>query len=116
MDEALARIKRELGPDAVILSSREVRDASNRAAGTSYEVTAAPYESSSAAEVRPSSSANTSTFDARAVTLERKLLSGGVPMSAARTLAMRVRKTMRDNRSSFVDAVGTALRSDVSFA
>ena len=115
MEEALLRIKRELGPNAVILSSREVRDANNRAAGTSYEVTAAPCEAASGMESR-TPSANTSTFDARAVTLERRLLSGGVPMSAARTLAMRVRKVMRDTRMPFVDAVGTALRSDVSFA
>jgi flagellar biosynthesis protein FlhF len=115
MEEALLRIKRELGPDAVILSSREVRDANNRAAGTSVEVTAAPYETAQTFEPR-AASANNPTFDARAVTLERKLLSGGVPMNAARTLAMRVRKVLRDTRLSFVDAVASALRGDVAFA
>jgi flagellar biosynthesis GTPase FlhF len=110
MDEALSRIKRELGPDAVILSSRELRDSG---LSGSVEVTAAPF--GAAADLRNTNS-NTPSHDTRAATLERRLLAGGVPMSAARTLAMRVRKAMRESRLSFVDAVGAALRSDVSFS
>src|SRR5262245_19821737 len=109
MEEALLRIKRELGPDAVILSSREVRDAG---LSGSVEVTAAPFEATQ--ELR--SGGGASSYDMRAAALERRLLAGGVPMSAARTLAMRVRKGMRESRLSFVDAVGSALSSDVSFS
>jgi flagellar biosynthesis GTPase FlhF len=95
MEEALTRIKRELGPDAVILSSREVRE--GRGASLTVEVTAAPFELA-------------------AMTPKKRLVAGGVPMSAARTLAMRIRKELRDGRVPFVDAVTTALQSDVSFA
>jgi flagellar biosynthesis protein FlhF len=110
MEEALLRIKRELGPDAVILSSREVRETGLSGA---VEVTAAPFEAG--VELR-NSGASAPSFDSRAAALERRLLAGGVPMSAARTLAMRVRKGMRESRLSFVDAVGAALASDVSFS
>jgi flagellar biosynthesis protein FlhF len=112
MDEALTRIKRELGPDAVILSSREVRE--GRGATLTVEVTAAPFELAAMTPRKPLS--NGGSFDARAANFEKRLVAGGVPMSAARTLAMRIRKELRDGKVPFVDAVTTALSSDVSFA
>lgn len=114
MEEALTRIKRELGPDAVILSSREVRESTRTGSSLSVEVTAAPYENAELTPSRPLS--NGSQFDARAANFEKRLVAGGVPMSASRTLAMRVRKALRDNTMPFVDAVSAALAQDVSFA
>lgn len=115
MEEALTRIKRELGPDAVILSSREVREATRGGlAESGVEVTAAPFELAAMTPKQPLR--NGGTQDARAANFEKRLLAGGVPMSAARTLAMRVRKSLRDRSIPFVDAVSAALGSDVSFA
>ncbi len=114
MDEALSRIKRELGPDAVILSSREVREATRTGSSLTVEVTAAPFELAHMEPRKAMGSAG--AFDARVASFEKRLVSGGVPMSAARTLAMRVRRQLRDGRVSFVDAVATALGEDVSFA
>ena len=65
MEEALLRIKRELGPDAVILSSRAVRDVGF---GGTVEVTAAPSETA----FDQANSNGTASFDTRAAALDRK--------------------------------------------
>lgn len=114
MEEALLRIKRELGPDAVILSSREVRESTRTGQSLTVEVTAAPFEMAAMTPKKPLH--NGGAFDARAANFEKRLIAGGVPMNAARTLAMSVRKSLRDGRVPFVDAVTTALSSDVAFA
>src|SRR5688572_25391852 len=113
MEEALSRIKRELGPDAVILSSREVREATRTGSSLTVEVTAAPFEL--AAFNAPKPMHNTGS-DARVAGFEKRLSAGGVPMNAARTLAMRVRKALRDGAGSLVNAVTAALTADVAFA
>src|ERR1700712_5700702 len=108
MGEALARIKRDLGADAVILSSREVRERSSSGFALSVEVIAAPMgqlDRSSADKL------SLSAADARAGTLERRFLDSGVPMNAARTLSMLVRRELREGNSTLVDSLATALKS-----
>ena len=109
MEEAITRIKRELGPDAVILSSREVRE--GRGAGLTVEVTAAPFELAAMTPKKPLS--NGGSFDARAANFEKRLVAGGVPMSAARTLAMRIRKELRAVRAALdqdIKSLGTEVK------
>lgn len=113
MGEALARIKRDLGADAVILSSREVRERSSNGFALSVEVIAAPMgllDRSNADKL------NLSAADARAGSLERRFLDSGVPMNAARTLSMLVRRELREGQGTLVDSLTTALRSEVQFA
>ncbi len=112
MGEALARIKRELGPDAVILSSREVRERSNNGFALSVEVIAAPF---GVLDRGAADQLSLSAADARASALERRFLDAGVPMNAARTLSMRVRRQLREG-STLVDALGEALCDEVAFA
>ncbi len=76
-DEALAQVKRELGPDAVILSTREVHAPGLRA---EVEVLAAPQ---GVMEAAPS--------PRRPPALERRLERMGVPGTAVRTLTARIR-------------------------
>lgn len=111
--EALARIKRDLGPDAVILSSREVRERSSQGFSLSVEVTAAPFGN---LDRDAADKLSQSAADARAGSLERRFLDTGVPMNAARTLSMRVRRELREGRATMVDALTEALRSEVAFA
>jgi len=113
MGEALARIKRDLGADAVILSSREVRERSSSGFALSVEVTAAPFGN---LDRDAADRLSQSAADARAGSLERRFLDTGVPMNAARTLSMRVRRELREGRSTMVDALSEALRSEVAFA
>jgi flagellar biosynthesis protein FlhF len=76
-DEAMAQVKRELGPDAVILSSREIRAPGRRA---EVEVRAAPEGLlEGGAPVR------------RSPALERRLERMGVPGRAVRALTARIR-------------------------
>ncbi len=112
MGEALARIKRELGPDAVILSSREVRERSDNGFALSVEVIAAPF---GVLDRQAADQLSLSAADARASALERRFLDAAVPMNAARTLSMRVRRELREG-STLVDALGEALRAEVAFA
>lgn len=113
MGDALARIKRELGADAVILSSREVRERSSHGLALSVEVTAAPFGN---LDRHAADRLSQSTADARAGSLERRFLDAGVPMNAARTLSMRVRRELREGKGTLVDALTAALRSEVAFA
>lgn len=113
MGEALARIKRDLGADAVILSSREVREPSNSGLSLSVEVIAAPFGN---LDRTAADKLSLSAADARAGSLERRFLDAGVPMNAARTLSMRVRRELREGRATMVDALAEALRSEVAFA
>ena len=111
MGEALACIKRDLGPDAVILRSREVRE--NSSSGLSVEVTAAPSGAVNRGTVKR---VDLNAADSRAGKLERRLRDSGVPVNAARTLSMLVRRELRDGNPSLVDALRTALTSEVAFA
>jgi len=113
MGEALARIKRDLGPDAVILSSREVRERSSTGHAASVEVIAAPH---GGLDRRAADKLSQSAAEARAGSLERRFLDSGVPMNAARTLSMRVRRELREGGATLMDAVKEALRSEVAFA
>ena len=111
MGEALACIKRDLGPDAVILRSREVRE--NSSSGLSVEVTAAPSGAVNRGTVKR---VDLNAADSRAGKLERRLRDSGVPVNAARTLSMLVRRELRDGNPSLVDALRTALTSEMAFA
>lgn len=113
MGEALARIKRDLGPDAVILSSREVRERGAGGFALSVEVTAAPF---GVLDRQAADKLSQSAADARAGALERRFLDSGVPTNAARTLSMRVRRELREGGATLVDALATALRAEVGFA
>jgi flagellar biosynthesis protein FlhF len=113
MGEALARIKRDLGADAVILSSREVRERSSSGFALSVEVIAAPMGQ---LDRGAADKLSLSAADARAGSLERRFLDSGVPMNAARTLSMRVRRELREGTSTLVDSLTEALRSEVAFA
>jgi flagellar biosynthesis protein FlhF len=113
MGEALARIKRDLGADAVILSSREVRERSTDGLSLSVEVTAAPFGNLNR---DAADKLSLGAADARAGSLERRFLDAGVPMNAARTLSMLVRRELREGRATMVDALAEALRSEVAFA
>lgn len=112
MGEALARIKRDLGPDAVILSSREVRERSSNGFALSVEVIAAPFGQ---LDRGAADKLNQSAAEMRAGSLERRFLDSGVPMNAARTLSMRVRRELRESGATLVDALSVALRSEVAF-
>jgi flagellar biosynthesis protein FlhF len=111
--EALARIKRDLGADAVILSSREVRERSSAGLALSVEVIAAPFGN---LDRDAADKLSLTAADARAGSLERRFLDTGVPMNAARTLSMRVRRELREGRATMVDALTEALRAEVAFA
>lgn len=113
MGEALARIKRDLGPDAVILSSREVRERSSSGFSLSVEVIAAPF---GVLDRGAADKLSQSAQEARAGGLERRLLECGVPMSAARTLSMRVRRELRDEGATLVDALSLALAAELAFS
>jgi flagellar biosynthesis protein FlhF len=113
MGEALAHIKRDLGADAVILSSREVRERSSKGFALSVEVTAAPF---GGLDRGAADRLSMSAADARAGSLERRFLDSGVPMNAARTLSMRVRRELREGKATLVDSLTEALRSEVAFA
>ena len=113
MGEALARIKRELGPDAVILSSREVRERSSNGFALSVEVIAVPV---GGLDRMSADKLSQGAADARAGALERRFLDSGVPMNAARTLSMRVRRELREGGATLVDALSEALRAEVAFA
>jgi flagellar biosynthesis protein FlhF len=112
MSEALARIKRDLGPDAIILSSREVRREDDDNHGYELEVTAGGDR---AGRDPQKLAATRSPNDARCAAFEKRLIAGGVPMNAARTLSMLVRKTLRTSRVPFVDAVTDALANELTF-
>jgi len=113
MGEALARIKRDLGPDAVILSSREVRERSSSGLALSVEVIAAPFgvlDRGAADKLTQGAS------DVRVGSFERRLIESGVPTNAARTISMCVRRELREGGAPLVDACSAALRSEVAFA
>jgi flagellar biosynthesis protein FlhF len=112
MSEALVQIKRDLGPDAIILSSREIPREEDGDDGFDLEVTAMVE---GGGRHRTKSASARSPNDARSAAFEKRLLSGGVPMNAARTLSMLVRKILRTERMMFIDAVGEALRQEVDF-
>jgi flagellar biosynthesis protein FlhF len=113
MGEALARIKSEMGADAVILSSREVRERSQNGFALSVEVIAAPMGQ---LDRKNADKLNAGSADARVGSLERRFLDSGVPMNAARTLSMLVRRELREGQGTLVDSLATALRSEVQFA
>jgi flagellar biosynthesis protein FlhF len=113
MGEALARIKRDLGSDAVILSSREVRERASGGFALSVEVIAAPF---GVLDRGAADKLSMSAADARAGSLERRFLDSGVPMNAARTLSMRVRRELREGGTTLVEALAAALSSEVGFA
>ncbi|MET0339396.1 MAG: hypothetical protein ABW252_00255 [Polyangiales bacterium] len=112
MGEALARIKRELGPDAVILSSRAISEPSEDGVERSVEVVAAPQAS---LDRKQEKKLSMSTLDGRASLLERRLIDSGVPVNAARTLSMRVKRDLREGDASLLDAMARALRAELSF-
>lgn len=113
MVEALALIKRDMGADAVILSSREVRERSSNGFALSVEVIAAPMTQ---LDAKRADKLGQSAVDARAGTLERRFLDSGVPTNAARTLSMLVRRELREGRSTLLESLTTALKSEVQFA
>jgi flagellar biosynthesis protein FlhF len=112
MSEALVQIKRDLGPDAIILSSREVRREDTDDDAYDLEVTAMCETDG---RKRAHKQITRSPNDARSAAFEKRLLSGGVPMNAARTLSMHVRKNLRTARIPFIDAVSEALRAELGF-
>lgn len=111
MNEALLQIRRDLGPHAIILSSREIRGEAHD--GPALEVKAVGDKTDQ--RVRASEPLR-SPNDARCAAFEKRLLSGSVPMNAARTLTMRVKRALREKRTLFVDAVSTCLTEELTFA
>lgn len=93
-DEALAQLKRDLGPDAIIVSSRRLP---GRLGGPDrVELIALPKEAANDVSFRSASmaapqSSSTGTVEAPGF-LERRLLRAGVPPSAARELAESVKR------------------------
>lgn len=110
MGEALSRIKRELGPDAVILSYRELRDLRDQIA---VEVKAAPFAQ---LERRSADQLSSGAAESRAASLERRLIASGVPVNTARTLCMRVRRELREHGRGLIEAFTNALRAEITFA
>ncbi|MBI2896003.1 MAG: hypothetical protein HYY06_20765 [Deltaproteobacteria bacterium] len=113
-EEALAQVKRELGPDAVILSSRQVRGGLFGST-TEVEITAAPDGSVPASAI---STGRTIARSSEPSGIEWRLIRMGVPVTAARTLCTRIRsasprepRTMAEVKS----ALSRALREEMIF-
>lgn len=101
-DDALAQIKRELGPDAVILSSREIRASGAR---PEVEVRAAPQGLVEPARREPA--------------LERRLERMGVPATAVRALTAHIRGSAGTEPRGMNDLhprLCQALRAEMIFA
>lgn len=111
-EDALAEVRRVLGPDALIVSRRQVR--SGRAldgGGSLVEITAL-----SAADARRQGTgpdvASTSGM------LERRLIRNGVPTGAARALSARVGSELRrrpHGPGQYQAALGCALKHEMLF-
>lgn len=111
-DQALANAKRDLGPDAVIVSSRRVTGYSGR---LMVELRALPENS---AHMHGRSSQN-DALNRRAEPIEDQLRRCGVPTVASRNLALhvaRLRKASPDGLPEAFDDLTDAIRSVVSFA
>lgn len=111
--EASARIKRDLGEDAVILSARMVRSGQAGAQGAGYEIKAAPFGMLNGAQAER---LGLGRAEAKSATLERRLMQSGVPSNLARTLAMTARRTLRERNVPLVEALTESLRAEVTFA
>lgn len=111
-DDALAQIKRELGPDAIITSSRQV--GGGLTGRTSVELKAvSKQEAVQAGIVREESSTSDVTL------VERRLRRMGVPTSTARTLTRHVHRHHGGAPRSLEEAMGAltkALESQMIFA
>lgn len=111
-DLALAKAKRDLGPDAVILSSRRV---TGYAGKHMVELRALPEGLASATGRLPQSEA----VSRRAEPIEEQLRRCGVPPVPAHNLALhiaRLRKTSPDGLPDAFDVLSDAIGALVSFA
>lgn len=111
-DQALAKAKRELGPDAVIVSSRRVPGYSGR---LMVELRALPEGLASATGRGP----QVEIASRRAEPIEEQLRRCGVPVVASRNLALhvaRMRKASPDGLPEAFDDLTDAISSVVTFA
>ncbi len=111
--DASARIKRDLGEDAVILSTKLIRGRAGGAHQEAYEVRAAPLGMLNGAEA---DRLGLGRAEAMSSHLERRLMLSRVPSNVARTLAMHVRRILRERQMPLVEALTEALRAEISFA
>ena len=111
--EAFARIKRELGDDAVILSTRAVNQRVQGMEQTSYEIKAAPYGT---LEKTAMDKMAAPRGDHRTAVLEKRLLGNGVPQNMARMLTMHARRSLREVNGPMLEALTSAIQSEIGFA
>lgn len=111
-DQALAKAKRDLGPDAVIVSSRRVTGYSGR---LMVELKALPEGLAGATGRLPQND----LISKRAEPIEEQLRRCGVPAVAAHNLALhvaRMRKASPDGLPEAFDDLTDAIRSLIAFA
>jgi flagellar biosynthesis protein FlhF len=116
-DEALARVRKDLGPDAFIVSSRQIRP---RGYGSSGEVEVTAVSHAPGAASRPLTIPRAEPqSDVAGGSVERRLARMGVPSSAADVLARGIRDVAgREPRTmdEFRTALGGVLREEVLFS
>lgn len=103
-DEAIAKVKRDLGPDAVIVSSRQL-DKGLLNKTRRVQVKALSREDAMSQGLIEAESA------ARPRLLERRLLRMDVPPSASRTIANKVRRNLGEDPPTMTSAQGPLARA-----
>lgn len=113
-EDALAQVRKALGPDALIISRRQVKSGSALSGGKRLvEVTALSPAAARKQGTGPASATVTELF-------ERRLVRNGVRESAARALASRMGMELRREPGSGIGrepaALARALRHEMMFA
>ena len=112
--DALADIKRELGPDAIILETKQVRPSGALGGGGQVEVRAVAHQTAASMGLEvPAGISNGVDF------VERRLQRLGVPNTAAKTLANSVNRLLPRRPKSMTDcrvALTKALEEELIIA
>ena len=113
-DDALAQVKKELGADAMILSTRQIPGTGLMGARPQVEVVAVPASAATDEMKKP-----TQRHWTGAGILERRLARGGVPKFTADALSARVRDVFGAENGGYTevsDALAHALSEQLRFA